>query len=573
MRFVRPPAPSRRAPAPATPRAPGPADVAASGRLGQAPRLLRTRVLPVAAVLALTVALPAGGVAGEGLAGLSLAAAENNGLRWALAESATGSMGALNQQVLKLVGSGADVAAGGTSSDDAVTLLADPGLKLKVTGAGGSASVSDIPEVAMQAYTRAERVLEMSDPECGLRWWMLAAIGRVESNHGQYQGVTLAEDGFGSRPIRGVELDGTGDVAKVVDTDGGDLDGDATFDRAMGPMQFIPATWEAVGVDADGDGERNADNIFDAAVGAGVYLCSGGGGLGDPAALREALHRYNPSDAYVDEVMYLAQAYESGDGMGGLDFGSPDGGYTYDGPGSYVSPYDDDYYDFDDDYYDDDLGFDYEVELPPFGGVPPGPANPAPPPALGSTPPPDTGPRPGSRPAAPAPPSSPPSTRPDAPITPTTTTTRPTTTTTRPTTTTTRPTTPTTPTTTPTDPTTPPTPPTTQPPPVCPTDPETGEPLPTGATTTTTSTTAPSTSTTSTSTTSTSTTTTTTTTTTAPPTSTTSTTAPTTTTTTQPDDPDDPDVPGCPPRDESPPEGQPATPPTTAELADARHLD
>ena len=386
MRLVRHPARSRPAPASATSSAPrgatAPGEAGTVSRHGWVGRVLRTRVLPVGAVVALAAALPGGGVAGEGLAGLSLAAAEGSGHRWtALTEAAADPVDDLNKQMLKMVRSGAGVVAGGRS-DDAVTLAADPGRKLKVTGAAGNVSVSDIPEVAMRAYTRAERVLAMSDPECRLSWSVLAAIGRVESNHGRYEGVTLAEDGFGSRPIRGLSLDGTGGVGKVVDTDRGRLDGDVRFDRAMGPMQFIPATWESVGVDADGDGERNADNIFDAAVGAGVYLCSGGGDLTDPAALREALHRYNPSDAYVDQVTRLARAYLSGAGMGGLEFGSPDGGYAWDGPGSALSPYDDDYFDFDADYYGADLGFDVEVEAPPIFLTPSTPANPAPPPAL-----------------------------------------------------------------------------------------------------------------------------------------------------------------------------------------------
>ena len=40
-------------------------------------------------------------------------------------------------------------------------------------------------------------------------------------------------------------------------------------------MQFIPSTWAVVGVDADGDGERNPQDIDDAALAAAVYLCSG----------------------------------------------------------------------------------------------------------------------------------------------------------------------------------------------------------------------------------------------------------------------------------------------------------
>ena len=133
--------------------------------------------------------------------------------------------------------------------------------------------------------------LAVDDPECGIRWTLLAAIGRVESNHGRFGGAQLRDDGYGTRPIRGIPLDGRPDVALIRDTDGGRLDGDTTYDRAVGPMQFIPSTWQSVGVDADGDGRRDPNNIFDAAQGAAVYLCrgdadlrdAGGAGAGGPA--------------------------------------------------------------------------------------------------------------------------------------------------------------------------------------------------------------------------------------------------------------------------------------------------
>ncbi len=66
---------------------------------------------------------------------------------------------------------------------------------------------SGIPEVALRAYVRAEQTVAVSDPSCGLRWWLLAAIGRVESNHGRFGGAGLREDGYGTRPIRGIPLD------------------------------------------------------------------------------------------------------------------------------------------------------------------------------------------------------------------------------------------------------------------------------------------------------------------------------------------------------------------------------
>ena len=55
-------------------------------------------------------------------------------------------------------------------------------------------------------------------------------------------------------PIIGLPLDGSHGVKRIEDTDDGRLDGDPVFDRAIGPLQFIPTTWEDWASDADGDG-------------------------------------------------------------------------------------------------------------------------------------------------------------------------------------------------------------------------------------------------------------------------------------------------------------------------------
>lgn len=61
------------------------------------------------------------------------------------------------------------------------------------------------------------------------------------------------------------------------DTDRGSLDRDPTYDRAVGPMQFIPGTWRRVGVDANGDGVKDPQDIGDAATAAAVYPVLGTG--------------------------------------------------------------------------------------------------------------------------------------------------------------------------------------------------------------------------------------------------------------------------------------------------------
>ncbi len=135
----------------------------------------------------------------------------------------------------------------------------------------------------------------------------------MESNHGRANGNTLDDNGLATPGIFGVALNGSNRTTEIVDTDAGQFDNDAAYDRAVGPMQFIPSTWSVVGVDADGDGVRNPQDIDDAALGTAVYLCSGSDDLGTDAGRREAVFRYNHSQSYVDLVLDIMDAYLQGD--------------------------------------------------------------------------------------------------------------------------------------------------------------------------------------------------------------------------------------------------------------------
>ncbi len=178
------------------------------------------------------------------------------------------------------------------------------------TSAEPSAAQLAIPAGVLRAYQRAADRINRATPECGLRWEILAGIGKIESNHAR--GGQLDSDGDTVTPIVGPVLNGAGPIAAIRDTDDGRWDGDPVWDRAVGPMQFIPGTWRTYGVDGSGDGEANPHNVWDATLSAGEYLCAGGADLTTDAGLRSALLRYNRSTTYVTSVINWINAYADG---------------------------------------------------------------------------------------------------------------------------------------------------------------------------------------------------------------------------------------------------------------------
>ncbi|HUA73804.1 MAG TPA: lytic transglycosylase domain-containing protein [Solirubrobacteraceae bacterium] len=126
----------------------------------------------------------------------------------------------------------------------------------------------EIPARYLDLYERAAR-------RYGLDWAVLAAIGRVECDHGRDPDPSCAREGA---------TNGAG---------------------AGGPMQFVSATWSAYGVDGDGDGRADRWDAADAIFGAANYLLASGA----PRDYRHALFAYNHAGWYVDEVLRWAARY------------------------------------------------------------------------------------------------------------------------------------------------------------------------------------------------------------------------------------------------------------------------
>ncbi|GAB3617270.1 hypothetical protein GCM10027416_18270 [Okibacterium endophyticum] len=183
-----------------------------------------------------------------------------------------------------------------------ITALVDPDWVAEASEQTG------IPPRALEAYAGAALSKAAEMPGCGLSWNTLAAIGHAESDHGRHGGSALADDGTVSPPIFGVPLDGDGTIA-VPDTDDGELDGDSEHDRAMGPFQLIPQTWQNWHVDANADGREDPQNIDDSALAAANYVCRASGDMAHEEGWLDGIHAFNPNEEYVQKVADAANEY------------------------------------------------------------------------------------------------------------------------------------------------------------------------------------------------------------------------------------------------------------------------
>lgn len=180
----------------------------------------------------------------------------------------------------------------------APAVAVDPAAVVRRPRVGGPSdfpgSLGSAPPEALAAYQRAAAVLDAAGA-CRLDWTVLAAIGRVESDHGR-------------GPAVGRPLDGGGRRGEVADTDGGVLDGDPRWDAPVGPFRLLPTTWTSAAVDADADGVRDPRDIDDASLAAAVRLCAGHD-LRTRRGLRASLAAYHPARGFVRTVLRLAHRY------------------------------------------------------------------------------------------------------------------------------------------------------------------------------------------------------------------------------------------------------------------------
>lgn len=166
-----------------------------------------------------------------------------------------------------------------------------------------------IPERALAAYAGAALAKAGSMPECGLAWNTIAGIGATESDHGRHGGSSVGPDGTVTPPIYGVPLAGGEGIEHIADSDGGTLDGDTEFDRAVGPFQLIPQTWRNWHTDGSGDGVEDPHNIDDAAMATANYLCRVSVGIDTEAGWIAAVSGFNSPQSYRDTVARYAVAF------------------------------------------------------------------------------------------------------------------------------------------------------------------------------------------------------------------------------------------------------------------------
>lgn len=194
--------------------------------------------------------------------------------------------------------------------DDANERIADLRPQLEQTLTDQLVPGTDLSMVVIDAYFRASVSMAERRPNCDISWDQLAGVGLIESRHGAFGGSEVGPDGQTTKEILGPVLDGE-PFAAISDTDGGALDGNTEWDRAVGPMQFIPGSWGIYGLDGNGDDVADPHNLYDAAYSAAEHLCRGHSRLQNDANYRRSLLGYNRSEVYGSDVMAARSRYRA----------------------------------------------------------------------------------------------------------------------------------------------------------------------------------------------------------------------------------------------------------------------
>jgi hypothetical protein len=200
-----------------------------------------------------------------------------------------------------------------SQAEQALSMLSLVHLTAPVSGLHVPSSL-EIPGVVYDAYVNAAKEMGRYDPSCHLSWQDVAALGRIESDHARYANTSIAANGDTYPSILGPPLNGTGGNGSYRVPPGITWDGPGPWERAVGPMQFLPTTWLSIlslmpplpsGVPAD------PNNVYAATLAAGTYLClsAGPAGMGSRSGIMAAYYSYNHSASYVAEALANALAY------------------------------------------------------------------------------------------------------------------------------------------------------------------------------------------------------------------------------------------------------------------------